>query len=218
MNRIKPSRRCPMEKKDYTKYIQKITRKEKQDDGTYITVTRDYMMVDGRVQEFTDIHKEQGKKFKFSRRFEKDEEGNILCHAKVYSQIFGVAEATAGAYGKTLVDKSNPYENAETSAYGRCLGFFGIGLLGGGIATAEEVKEALQTQETIDIPQPKQGEQKITPNQTKYIHMLGEELNLTDEDYMQILEKNFGVISSSDLTKSQASKFIDILKGYRDNA
>jgi len=207
-----------MERKDYSKYIQKITRKERQEDGSYITVTRDYMMVDGRVQEFTDIHKEQGKKFEFSRRFEKDEEGNILCHAKITSEIFGTAEATAGAYGRTIVDKSNPYENAETSAYGRCLGFFGIGLLGSGIATAEEVKEALQTQERIEIPQPKAGEPMITPNQTKYIHMLSKELNLSDDDYMEILEKEFRVISSSDLTKSQASKFIDILKGYRDNA
>jgi len=117
-----------MEKKDYTKYIQKITRKERQDDGTYITVTRDYMMVDGRVQEFTDIHKEQNKKFKFTRRFEKDEEGNIICHAKVFSEIFGTAEATAGAYGKTLIDKSNDYANVETAGGERYLGCVGIGL------------------------------------------------------------------------------------------
>ena len=30
-----------MQNKNYSKYIQKITRKERQDDGTYITVTRD---------------------------------------------------------------------------------------------------------------------------------------------------------------------------------
>ena len=208
-----------MEKKDYTKYIQKITRKERQDDGTYITVTRDYMMVDGRVQEFTDIHKEQNKKFKFTRRFEKDEEGNIICHAKVFSEIFGTAEATAGAYGKTLVDKSNPYENAETSAYGRCLGFFGIGLLGGGIATAEEIKEALDRQdEATEIPKPKEDSLKITSAQTRYIHMLIEEIDLPDEEYLKILEDNFGVSSSNHLSKAQASKLIDILKEYKENA
>ena len=208
-----------MQNKDYSKYIQKITRKERQDDGTYITVTRDYMMVDGRVQEFTDIHKEQNKKFKFTRRFEKDEEGNIICHAKVFSEIFGTAEATAGAYGKTLVDKSNPYENAETSAYGRCLGFFGIGLLGGGIATAEEIKEALDRQdEATEIPKPKEDSLKITSAQTRYIHMLIEEIDLPDEEYLKILEDNFGVSSSNQLSKLQASKLIDILKGYKENA
>ncbi|MEW6008236.1 MAG: hypothetical protein AB1629_01190 [Candidatus Omnitrophota bacterium] len=210
-----------MEKKDYSKFIQKLTHKQKQEDGSYKTVTNEYMMVDGRVKEFTDIHKEQNKKFKFSRRFEKDPEGNIICYVKVFSEIFGVAEASAGAYGQTTVDKSNPYENAETSAYGRCLGFFGIGLLGGGIATAEEVKDALSRQPNTEepvIPKPKSDEEKITPSQSKYIHMLSLRLNLTDEDYMEILEKNFGVISSADLTKSQASKFIDILKGYLQNA
>lgn len=209
-----------MEKKDYSKFIQKLTHKQRQEDGSYKTVTNEYMMVDGRVKEFTDIHKEQNKKFKFSRRFEKDQEGNIICYAKVYSQLFGVVEASAGAYGQTTVDKSNPYENAETSAYGRCLGFFGIGLLGGGIATAEEVKDALSRQpkkEEPVIPQPKSEEEKITPSQSKYIHMLSLRLNLTDEDYMEILEKNFGIISSADLTKSQASKFIGILKDYLQN-
>lgn len=43
--------------------------------------------------------------------------------------------------------------------------------------------------------------------------MLSLQLNLRDEDYSQILENNFGVVSTGDLTKSQASKFIDILKG-----
>jgi len=176
------------------------------------------MMVDGRVQEFTDIHKEQNKKFKFTRRFEKDEEGNIICHAKVFSEIFGTAEATAGAYGKTLVDKSNPYENAETSAYGRCLGFFGIGLLGGGIATAEEIKEALDRQENTEIPKPKEDSLKITPAQTRYIHMLIEEIDLPDEEYFKILEDNFAVTSSNQLSKLQASKLIDILKEYKENA
>lgn len=205
-----------MEKKDYSKFIQKLTHKQRQEDGTYKTITNEYMMVDGRVKEFTDIHKEQGKKFKFSRGFEKDQEGNIICYAKVYSQLFGVAEASAGAYGQTMVDKSNPYENAETSAYGRCLGFFGIGLLGGGIATAEEVKDALDRQGKVEVPQPKK-EEKITPLQSKYIHNLSEELTLKDEDYLKILQENFSVDSSADLTKSQASKFIDILKGYKNN-
>lgn len=206
-----------MEKKNYSKFIQKITHKQRQEDGSYKVISNEYMMVGGRVTEFTDIHREQNKKFKFSRRFEKDPEGNIICHAKVFSEIFGIAEATAGAYGQTMVDKTNPYENAETSAYGRCLGFFGIGLLGSGIATAEEIKDAIIPQGKPEIPQPRKIEGKITPAQTKYIHKISQELDLKDEDYIEILEKNFKVISSGDLTKSQASKFIDILKGYKNN-
>jgi len=207
-----------MEKKNYANFIQKIKRNEKQDDGSYVTVSKDYMTVDGRVMEFVDIHKDQGMRFKFTRRFEKDDEGNIICHAKIFSAIFGIAEATAGAYGKTLVDRSNPYENAETSAYGRCLGFFGLGLLGGGIASAEEINDSLERHKNSQKSKPKENDNKLTSAQLKLIHKLSQELGLTDGGHSHLLNMNFKVSSSSDLTKHQASEFIEILKGYRKNA
>ncbi len=52
-------------------------------------------------------------------------------------------------WGGPGVDKTNPYENAQTSAYGRALGMLGYGLLGTGIASAEEVKAAIAEQEKI---------------------------------------------------------------------
>ena len=138
------SKKRKEEKNDYSSFIQKITHLKKTDDGRLIQVTTEYMTVAGRIKEFTDLHKKQNKKFKFTRYFETDSQGNIICHAKVYSQIFGTVEATAAAYGKTIVDKTNPYENAETSAYGRCLGFFGIGIIEN-IASYEEVTAKLSS-------------------------------------------------------------------------
>lgn len=53
----------------------------------------------------------------------------------------------------SIVNKTSYIENAQTSAVGRALGFIGIGINGMGIATAEEVKTAIEHQEANDIPQ-----------------------------------------------------------------
>ena len=53
----------------------------------------------------------------------------------------------------SMVNKTSYIENAQTSAVGRALGFIGIGINGMGIATAEEVKTAIEQQEANDIPQ-----------------------------------------------------------------
>ena len=53
----------------------------------------------------------------------------------------------------SMVNKTSYIENAQTSAVDRALGFIGIGINGMGIATAEEVKTAIEHQEANDIPQ-----------------------------------------------------------------
>lgn len=51
----------------------------------------------------------------------------------------------------SIVNKTSYIENAQTSAVGRALGFIGIGINGMGIATAEEVKTAIDHQENNDF-------------------------------------------------------------------
>lgn len=53
----------------------------------------------------------------------------------------------------SMVNKTSYIENAQTSAVGRALGFIGIGINGMGIATAEEVKTAIEHQENKDFPE-----------------------------------------------------------------
>ena len=144
------------------------------------------------------LNKKQNKKFKFTRYFETDSQGNIICHAKVYSQIFGVVEATAAAYGKTIVDKTNPYENAETSAYGRCLGFFGIGIIEN-IASYEEVKDILE------------NETPITPSQLSYIYKLKSQKGILNEEFKRLIKEKFNKEDIKTLTRQEASKLIDLL-------
>jgi len=197
------SKKRKEEKNDYSSFIQKITHLKKTDDGKLIQVTTEYMTVAGRIKEFTDLHKKQNKKFKFTRYFETDSQGNIICHAKVYSQIFGVVEATAAAYGKTIVDKTNPYENAETSAYGRCLGFFGIGIIES-IASYEEVKDILE------------NETSATPSQLSYIYKLKSQKGILNEEFKRLIKERFSKEDIKTLTRQEASKLIDLLSGKEE--
>jgi len=197
------SKKRKEKKNDYSPFIQKITHLKKTEDGKLIQVTTEYMTVAGRIKEFTDLHKKQNKKFKFTRYFETDSQGNIICHAKVYSQIFGTVEATAAAYGKTIVDKTNPYENAETSAYGRCLGFFGIGIIES-IASYEEVKDILE------------NETPITPSQISYIYKLKSQKGILNEEFKRLIKERFSKDELKALTKAEASKLIDLLSGKEE--
>ena len=197
------SKKKKKEKNDYSPFIQKITHLKKTEDGKLIQVTTEYMTVAGRIKEFTDLHKKQNKKFKFTRYFDTDSQGNIICHAKVYSQIFGTVEATAAAYGKTIVDKTNPYENAETSAYGRCLGFFGIGIIEN-IASYEEVKDILE------------NETPITPSQLSYIYKLKSQKGILNEEFKRLIKEKFSKDELKTLTKAEASKLIDLLSGKEE--
>jgi hypothetical protein len=52
--------------------------------------------------------------------------------------------------GKGMVNSTSHIENAETSAVGRCLGFIGLGLNGGGICSAEELANAVTAQRQMD--------------------------------------------------------------------
>lgn len=57
--------------------------------------------------------------------------------------------------GKGMVNSTSHIENCETSAVGRALGFIGLGINGGGIASAEELANAIvaQRQQTEDFEQ-----------------------------------------------------------------
>lgn len=103
-----------------------------------------YMSVDGRLRMAHDEHRARDATLTLHTSFVAElGNGEILCRAVVTSSLYGEAMAHArvniGGFG---VDKTNPYENGETSALGRALGFLGYGLLGTGVASAEEVLQA----------------------------------------------------------------------------
>jgi len=73
---------------------------------------------------------------------------NGVCIFKANVIVEGNVRATGYAYekeGSTFINKTSYIENCETSAIGRALGIFGIGI-DGSVASAEEVRNAKANQ------------------------------------------------------------------------
>ena len=77
---------------------------------------------------------------------------NGICVFKANVIVDGNVRATGYAYekeGSTNINKTSYIENCETSAIGRALGTFGIGI-DGSVASAEEVQTAILQQEELE--------------------------------------------------------------------
>lgn len=144
--------------------------------GTYMSIEKPYMTVDGRVQMARDEHKEKGMKLNIYPP-EIAEFGEIsILSVKVESEIYGTATGTIeigkpSDPGKTNpIDKKNPISNAQTSAIGRALGFLGYGLIGTGIlATPEEMEQAKDSlkKSLTTAPESVTGEPPTNSDDTK---------------------------------------------------
>jgi hypothetical protein len=145
----------------YRGYIQFLPRRKKvggtRERPLYAEIAEPYMTVNGRVRMAMDEHREAGAILAIHTTFALEEHsGHLLCRAHVTSPLRGSATAHARVFlGATSgVDFSNPCENAETSAVGRALGFLAYGLVGSGIASAEEVQlaQAMRPGAPDDLP------------------------------------------------------------------
>src|SRR5208337_308507 len=132
----------------YAKFIKVLTQRKNigtQQSSFYVELETPYMVIDGRVVEAREEHREAGKILEFEpANFHMSPDGKTqLCSVRVVSQIRGTATGTIEVGTSSPVDRTNPYANAETSALGRALGFLGYGLFGCGIASYEEVDSAM---------------------------------------------------------------------------
>lgn len=129
------------------------------DRGTYIALRVPYMAVDGRMLWFADLHREAGAKYSVFSNI------NELCELLksadkppahyplvvwIESELFGRLEGVSRIFwGASGPHETNPLETAYTSALGRAIAQAGIGLIGTGIASAEEVEAAQAVQDQL---------------------------------------------------------------------
>lgn len=118
------------------------------DDGSlYCSIALPYMTVDGRVRWARDEHRKAEKALNI-----RTEISDGFVRATVESEMLGSATATAKIGAGSGVDRTNPIENAETSAVGRALGFLGYGLIGTGIASADELVATRENNSSNEQP------------------------------------------------------------------
>jgi hypothetical protein len=131
---------------------------------TYLSQQVPYMTVDGRIAMAVDEALKKGTQIEIGAPEFHEVNQKLICNVTVKTAR-GIATGTAKVgIGGGGVDLSNPFENAQTSAIGRALGFQGYGLIGTGVASAEEVAFELKEQSNALTPnsekQPKQDKNK----------------------------------------------------------
>lgn len=123
--------------------------------ATYLSIKKPYMSIDGRVQMAVDEAMKEGKPLEIGEPSFNEIGGQLICSVRVKTPR-GIATGSAKVgIGGSGVDRTNPIENAETSAIGRALGFLGYGLVATGIASAEEVINASDEVKQLDNNKPK---------------------------------------------------------------
>jgi len=140
---------------------------------TYIRIETPYMVVAGRMKWFADDHKIAEKKYKITTNARKIEE--MILNGQpippgypfitvIESELLGTADGIASInIGGKGADMTHPLENAETSSLGRALAKLGYGLIGSGLASAEEVEEAKRRRGECALPPVK--EKKPAPKE-----------------------------------------------------
>ena len=104
---------------------------------------KEYITVNERVKEFRRFHP-QGQ---ILTSILANADSQVMFKAEIV--IEGVTVATGHAYekeGSSFINKTSYIENCETSAIGRALGMYGIGI-DTSLASADEVKNAVKQQE-----------------------------------------------------------------------
>jgi len=110
---------------------------------------KEYITVNERIKYFRENYKDG----QILTELVKHENGFCIFAAQIV--ICGKIVAIGHAYekeGSSYINKTSYIENCETSAIGRALGVFGIGI-DNSIASADEVQNAVRQQNTIYFPQ-----------------------------------------------------------------
>lgn len=114
--------------------------------GIYLQIKIPYMTAGGRISMMVDEHKKNNAKYTIEHYPDYEKK---IHETVITSDLLGEVTAKCKIGSDSVVDKTNPIENAETSSLARALGFMGYGLIGTGIASYEEAKQAISEQSKI---------------------------------------------------------------------
>lgn len=120
---------------------------------------KDYVTVAKRLQMFLDANKEEGN-ISITTEILSHDPIVIRAVVKIKERVFHGISSVALDTAK-FIEKSNPYEVAETSAVGRALGFAGFGSIDS-IASADEVIKAESVKKGEEIQQARVDEDGYT--------------------------------------------------------
>ena len=169
--------------------------------------TKDYVDVAQRVKAFRRLYPQGFIKTEFVRL----EGGFCVMRATAgfYDDGTAVVISTGTAQESqdaNMINKTSYIENCETSAIGRALGMAGIGI-DGGIASADEMQNALKQQEQLENTKGKKSKKQSKSDEEP-------DLLTTIEDAPKAVAKVKGMIAT--LNDMGATAFMDELKQMYD--
>jgi hypothetical protein len=161
---------------------------------------KEYVTVNERLKFFRGQHPQ----YSLLTKLVLVDETQALIQAQILDETGRViAEGTSfEKAGSSFINKTSHVENAETSAWGRALGNFGIGI-DASVATADEVANAMQNQHKPYAPPVSTAS---TPQQQADIEDLARSLNL------DVVKDIYGPMKITLPNKQQAEVIIQGLK------
>ena len=178
---------------DFMDYIL-VLESRRQVEGEWRTVENAYMSVDGKIAMANLDHRLQGKRLDFEDPIVLvDDEEQLTLLVTVVSEVYGRRHgiATSRKVGGSLIEQSNPWEVAETSAIGRALSAMGYGVLpGAGLASAEDVMRAVSPERAApeekavrerERPYRPRRVSRVSPYQRRQLTALYRELHDVDK-------------------------------------
>lgn len=136
-----------------------------------------------------------------------------MCRATV--SVMGVVVAQGTAMEERTekgVNSTSFYENCETSAVGRAIGFFGIGSVES-IASADEVMRAVERQEQAEAERAAQQQVKGQQKAIGEARTRALAAGVTDEQMYKALQAEIPNKKSSVYTAAEAARAIAIIEG-----
>jgi len=132
--------------------------------GTYVSIEKPYVTVDGRICMARDEHREAGKQLSIlPAKYEVINDVTVVS-VTIESEIHGSVTGTIEVGSNGAVDRYNPIANAQTSAIGRALGFMGYGVVGTGIiASSDEIQNPYSV-DASSVQQPQQNDNNSGKN------------------------------------------------------